>query len=134
MIIGDDKQKETLYKLLSLRQESISHTEMPTYSEHCKFVDNHPYKTWYLINKEDITIGSFYIKYDNSVGLNIIEHSEFAVENIISFINDNFVPNAPIKSMIPPFFYVNVASENRKLNDSLKALGNAELQISYKLG
>lgn len=133
-IIGNEKQKETLYELLSLRRENISHSEMPDYGEHSKFVDTHPYRIWYLINKDLVPIGSFYIKYDNSIGLNIVECSEFVVDNIIKFIKDHWVPEAPVESMVPPFFYVNVAAKNTKLITCLRAIGAKELQIAYKLG
>ena len=65
------KHIDILFKLLSNRKFNISHKEMPSFSEHEKFVSSNPYRYWYLISNKKKYIGSFYIQYDNSIGINL---------------------------------------------------------------
>lgn len=52
--------------------------EVPPFEQHEKFVmkyledyENHPFKTWYIVENEGIRIGNFTIKKNNEFGYNI---------------------------------------------------------------
>jgi RimJ/RimL family protein N-acetyltransferase len=48
---SNEQHVQVLWDLLAQRQpwQNISHSEMPTPAQHCRFVANHPYEAWYLI-------------------------------------------------------------------------------------
>lgn len=64
-----------LYELLAERtpEESISHKAMPTFAEHCKFVDSKPYAHWYLIVGDfragDENFGACYLSKQREIGV-----------------------------------------------------------------
>lgn len=60
-----------LYDLLGERteQESISHKEMPSYEQHCKFVESMPYPYWHMIEEGSAIVGSIYLTVKDEIGL-----------------------------------------------------------------
>jgi len=64
-----------LYDLLKQRDSnvSISHKKMPTYEQHVKFVMSKPYSKWYIIQKDDQSIGSIYLSKQNEIGIFLIK-------------------------------------------------------------
>ena len=106
---------------------------MPSFENHTKFVIDNPYRVWYLLEKESIDIGSFYIKFDNSIGINLQEYSLDNIESIITFIKNNYSPLPSFPSMIPPYFYINSPINNAKLKSILNKLEVIPIQISYKI-
>ena len=62
---------QELYDLLLERtpEQSISHKQMPTYQEHCQFVNSKPYKDWFLIEDRGHVVGSIYLTHQNEVGV-----------------------------------------------------------------
>ena len=72
---------------------------MPSLSDHKKFVKKNPYLYWYIFSVGDIAIGTFYIKKDNSIGININNPSILIVKKIFKFIFENFKPEKEIPSL-----------------------------------
>lgn len=131
-IVPTDIQIEKLYLLLKNRSYMISHKFLPSFEEHKSFVSNYPYIAWYLLYKNKSALGSFYIHTDNSVGINLIEkYEENDVCNIIGYIQKNYSPLPPIKSVRRGVFFMNVASENTELIKVLQNLGKTEFQSSF---
>ena len=62
--------KDILYKILEQRQpqESISHKEMPSWDEHCAFVDSRPYQIWYII-LTSVDVGTIYLTDQREIGV-----------------------------------------------------------------
>ena len=118
--IGTQEQISILYELLKKRSYNISHKKMPTIKEHKIFVQNNRYRDWYIVFYKGETIGSFYIKYDNSIGIKISKQKTNIVKHIIDFIYSNFEPEESIPSEIPPYFYFNVSYDNKELKDCFK--------------
>jgi RimJ/RimL family protein N-acetyltransferase len=65
-----------LYELLKEREphQNISHREMPSFEEHTRFVDSHPYQEWFVIfyewrNVEMGPIGAIYLSKQNEIGI-----------------------------------------------------------------
>lgn len=54
---------ELRWQLLQLRtpEQSISHSEMPSWPAHCAFIRNHPYEAWYVVSLEGRAIGTIYL-------------------------------------------------------------------------
>ena len=83
--LEEDKDIKFLFDLLKERTpiHSISHTKMPTYEEHAKFVKSKPYDKWYIItveliidwNKgmEETKIGTIYLTNKNEIGLFLLD-------------------------------------------------------------
>ena len=133
LITGTDKQNKILYSLLLKRTFKISHELMPDFDEHIKFVVENPYRGWFLLKSEDVYLGSFYIHKDNSLGINLISYEEEKVLWCLEFIKKEFEPLAPIKSVVPPFFYLNVSPENNEMISSLKREGHEQIQLSFRV-
>lgn len=132
-VIGNDRQKEILFNLLKKRKYNISHSELPDRKKHNSFVCNHPYREWYIVIRKKEVLGTFYIKFDNSIGLNLIDQNIENIEMILNFIKQNFSINKEVSSMIPSFFYINISSDNLELQAILDKIDVRKLQISYKI-
>jgi len=132
-ITGTNSQILILFSLLDNRKYKISHKSMPSLENHKNFVLNNPYREWYLVEKGNIDIGSFYIKFDNSIGINLKEYSLNIIKEIINFIKEKFTPQSPSPSLIPPYFYINSSVENKELKSILSELNIDSIQVSYKI-
>lgn len=64
-----------LYDLLEEREpwQNISHEKMPTWEEHCAFVDSDPYEGWWLIDDGGIIRGSVYFTKQREIGVHIFK-------------------------------------------------------------
>ena len=133
LIIGKDEQNKILYDLLLKRTFRISHQLMPNFDDHVNFILEHPYRSWFLLKDKDMYLGSFYIHNDNSIGINLITYEEEIVTWCLEFINKEFEPLPPIKSVIPPFFYLNVSPENTEMISLLKREGHEQIQLSFRV-
>ena len=130
---GGDEQIKKLYQLLHQRVHSISHVCLPDYKSHVNFVKNHPYCHWFIVTHNGDSYGSFYIKKDNSIGMNSTVVDSKILAASIDFIKKNFKPQTSQPSMVPDYFYINVASSNEELMDALKDLNKLPLQISFRI-
>ena len=132
-INGDEEQIRGLYWLLQKRVHTISHEILPDYEFHADFVKNHPYLHWFIVKDNDEVCGSFYIKRDNSIGLNLLAVDTKVVLACINYIKENFRPEAAQASLIPEYFYINVAFSNKELIEVLKVLDKMPLQTSFRI-
>ena len=132
-VIGSKEQIRILYDLLIRRTHSISHQILPTYKSHKEFVLSHPYLAWFIIRSYSEIVGSFYLKHDNSVGLNLIDQDSLYVFEVVHFIKSNFDPQPAMPSTVPPYFYINVAFSNVELKKILKKQKLMPIQTSFML-
>ena len=132
-ILSTDEQIQILYELLKTRNYVISHRSLPSFEKHRNFVQNHPYLQWFLLLNQSNYVGSFYLKKDNSIGLNLTEYSKENLGACLDFINNNFFPKEPEPSMVPNYFYVNISYLNEEALSALQQLGLKPLQISLRL-
>ena len=65
-----------LYIILSKRKFNISHNNKTSYKNHKRFVENHPYRFWYLMLEERNYLGSIYVTNENVVGITLIKSSK----------------------------------------------------------
>ncbi len=133
-IVPSDIQAWELYELLKARQHHISHVSLPSYEEHVAFVFNNPYRCWYLICREGAVLGSLYVQFDNSVGIdfrNEVDSNDFRL--VIELLRKMVQPMAPIASLRYKDFFFNVSHSNKKLQSCLEEIGYVPMQISYVL-
>lgn len=130
---GSCEQIYDLYELLKLREHSISHNKLPSYKVHKQFVQNHPYRCWFIIRCPDAVVGSIYVQFNNSVGLNINTHDKNLVKTIIDFIRSEVQPMPAVASTVAPFLFVNVAHTNKKLRRLFDELLLEQIQVSFKI-
>ena len=130
--VKDDKnQILDLYNLLEKREYNISHASLPSFREHSEFVANNPYREWFILYDANQPVGSFYIKNDNSIGINMLEQNPIYINMTIEFIKQNFKPNRAIASVVPPYFYFNVSISNVGLREILENSKLKSIQTSY---
>ena len=130
---GTAEQIEILYDLLKKRRYSISHTELPSFSDHREFVDKNPYRYWFLIYLSEEILGNFYIQFDNSIGLNIKDKYYSYIDEIVHFIERNFKPNKELKSKVAPYFSLNVPYANIELRKFLDEMTLTPIQCTYRV-
>ena len=130
---GTVEQIEILYDLLKKRKYSISHTELPNFSEHIEFVNKNPYRYWFLIYLSEEILGNFYIQFDNSIGLNIKDKYYSYIDEVVQFIERNFKPNKELKSKVAPYFYINVPYANIELRKLLNEMTLTPIQCTYRV-
>ncbi|MDB3895689.1 hypothetical protein N9361_00070 [Alphaproteobacteria bacterium] len=132
-VTASPEQIDELFNLLCERLHRISHEDV-SYNEHKGFVCSHPYRVWFLVRARHQYIGSFYIKKDNSVGINVSERFvPLVVKPIIEFVVTNYKPLVAIPSIRNGSFAINVPPANWVLAESLKDIGAEVAQVTYYL-
>lgn len=129
----EDSDCEILRELLIARRYNISHFKTPTPEEHEIFVRTHSYRYWAIVMNQEDPIGTFYLKYDNSIGINLLSPDVDQINTIISHVKDLFNPAVEVKSVVPPYFYVNVSYDNFEMQEVFEQIRKVPLQISYKI-
>lgn len=120
-----------LFKILEKRKFNISHENLPDFNSHRNFVLNHPYRFWKIVKNKNKIIGTFYITFDNVIGINLIKPSKTLYIDLIKKIFEICTPLEENKSMRSKYFLVNVNPENRKLIEALKTLGLEHIQNTF---
>lgn len=132
IVVPTEVQIEDLYSQLAHQNHKISHTNPTQYEAHENFVNNHPYRAWFIIKHKLKSIGNIYIQFNNSIGLNCNDQvTEKQIENILKLLTTDFKPLEKIPSVRFGGFFLNVASSNIKLQEKLKKLGLIESQRSF---
>lgn len=132
-VTGSDLQIQMLYDLLKRRVHTISHQSSPAFDDHRAFVLDHPYRAWFLVQKSGTYIGSVYVKHDNAVGVNVRPVTTEIIKNVLDFIRSEITPMHAKASMIPDYFYINVAASDKELQSILNAISVKKLQVSYRI-
>jgi hypothetical protein len=123
-----------LYSLLKKRRLNISHYKLPLYKEHVAFVENHPYRLWYLIKKSNDYVGSVYISHENTIGLALTENSDDVAIAALSFILSNHKPLPGVKSIRNHNFCVNIHPANIWLQEIVKnSFNGTHIQNTFEL-
>lgn len=131
----DDKQVDTLYRLLKSRRHGISHKQIPSFAEHNEFVRNHPYRAWFLVRDAEDFIGSVYVHTDNSIGIHL-EDGKLPghLRQVLDEIMQRFAPLPAVKSVRNGSFSINVAPTDKPLMAALEDCGFSIAQMTYILG
>ena len=134
LVIPTLAQIETLYKQLNNRQYKISHKNLPSFDKHTQFVQNHSYRKWFIVKDMEVVIGNVYIQFNNSIGLNV--DSSVTCEQINKILREIYTSYSPlpaVPSLRQGEFFLNVASDNKMLQNILLSLGFSEVERSYIL-
>jgi hypothetical protein len=133
-VVPTGAQIKKLYELLSLRRHSISHKDLPTYTQHESFVKKHPYRAWYIIYRGENIIGSVYVQFDNSVGINTKNDlSADELNQVVKSIRARVAPLEAIPSVRYEDFYFNVPYSDEGLKSTLQKVGFHPSQVSFVL-
>lgn len=79
-----------LYQLLKQRpdDECISHRKMPTYPQHCKYLNTFPFFLNIIILADGKKIGNFYQTARREIGIHVLKKYEYLAEEIVNVILD----------------------------------------------
>jgi hypothetical protein len=130
-VIGSPQDIETLYELLRMRENGISHVSMPTRASHRKFVLSHPYRFWYIVEETGVALGSLYFHFDNSIGISMPGQSSAMTRATLSQALALHKPLKGVKSVRSSHFFVNVRPGDHVLRRALMDLGWGTLQVTY---
>lgn len=131
-IVGNPDQIEVLFNLLSGRDHRISHIDSIRFEEHKRFVNQHPYRAWFLVALENDFVGSFYVSHQNTLGINVEDSCvQDILGPIISFVEQRYEPLAAIPSVRCGRFAVNVAPTNKTMIKALEGMGSKLAQVTY---
>ena len=124
----DQSDFRLLYNLLKERNPNmnISHKNMPTYSEHIKFVKSKPYTKWNVIEYGKQKIGSIYLSKNNEIG--IFLKKQFQGKNIGQESLELFMKMNPRKR-----YLANVSPKNTISQKFFKKNGFKLIQHTYEI-
>lgn len=73
-----EKYVKYLFTLLSQRKDwqNISHSKMPMFIQHYKFVDSKPYRNWYVVSVDDILVGATYMTNQYEIGIHLTDDNQ----------------------------------------------------------
>jgi hypothetical protein len=123
-----EEHYEFLYTLLKERPKnaSISHQKMPTWEEHCRFVDSWPtrYKQWHVVMLGHQMVGSAYLTNNNEYGMFV--KKGFMGRGIAREAFHWIRRNHPHEKL-----YSNVNPHNSRIKKLLKSMGCKLIQETY---
>ncbi len=127
------KHIKILYDMFIKRKKEfrISSGKKINYTEHQKFVKNHPYRFWFLIKIKDNYKASLYLKFDNTLSLNMVSFDSKLYKEIILKAKDAILPLPEIPSVRPGRLIINISSQNLICDKLLKEIGLKNIQKTY---
>ncbi len=118
-----------LYALLKEREGrvNISHRQMPTLSEHRRFVKSKPYKSWDLILSGKEMVGAVYLSQQNEIGLFLFKkyRGQGLGKKALGLLMG--------KHKKVTRFLANVSPKNQPSIDFFKNQGFSHIQNTYEL-
>lgn len=122
-----------LYNFICLMKFPISNITKPSLVEHSEFVKSNPYREWFMVIKKTKKIGTLYLTFENSIGVNLISNNTNDYKESILIILKKYKPINPKKSVSNKFFHVNINPSNKILEKALIELGSKFIQKTYLL-
>tara|TARA_B100000282_G_scaffold78280_1_gene54212 strand:- start:85 stop:540 length:456 start_codon:yes stop_codon:yes gene_type:complete len=120
-----------LYEILKKRKFNISNIEIPSYEQHVNFVKSNRYRKWVIIFKNDKSYGTYYLRRDNYIGINLLTSIEYDYFLIIKYILSLEKPLKEIKSIRNKFFLINTNPNNKPLLRAIKRFNFLHVENSY---
>ena len=123
-----------LFKILKERKLSynISHSKLPTFEKHKKFVKSIPYRYWFLIRKAKDNLGVAYITKNNEISIKLTKDSNLIYKETLNFILKKFKPLRAIPSKRNSNFVINLSPEDKYYVRLLTKIGAKKIQETYK--
>mgnify|MGYP006107372609 CR=1 FL=1 len=131
-VVPTQRQAEELYSQLEARRYNISHSVLPDYENHIKFLNNNPYRAWFLIKVATKFVGNIYVQFDNSIGLHCnCDIPELHIKAVLDSLLQRLAPLEVVPSARSKNYFLNVASSNLELQKKLINIGLTESQRSF---
>ena len=130
-----DEHKKLLFTVFQQRKDvdRISSDPQLIFNDHSKFVEDHPYRYWFLVKNEGCYIGAVNISYENSLGIHLFDKYESFIGQLIEKIRNTLKPLPRLASVRPGNFIINVSPKNIKLERELEMLGARCIQKTFQL-
>lgn len=123
---SEPESKEFLWRILADRppEANISHRRMPTWKEHCTFVDSNPYLHWYLVDAGE-WVGAVYLSKQREIGVGILRehHGKGYGRSAVRMLMEKH----------PGKFLANVAPSNAASMELFGGMGFRQIQITYEM-
>ena len=136
-ILDEPRASAVLYELLAERgkQESITHSTMPSPKEHEEFMRYHPYRIWYLISSDPgLYVGALNLTKHNEIGIAILKryqrqgYARAAIEYVIA----NLTPFPPVPGLRGARWLANISPQNEASVLMFQKLGFSLIQHTYR--
>jgi len=136
-VMGEEAEA-LLYVLLAQRPAAanISHSHLPSWEEHQRFVRSRPYREWFIVKNEELqSVGAVYATKQNEVGVAILQayqrrgYAKAAVQALMAQLQ----PLRPQPSFCNEHWLANVAPGNHASHELFKKLGGSVVQVTYRL-
>ena len=131
LIVPNKHQIEILFDLLNKRKHSVSHVDMPSWSEHDEFVKTNPYRAWYLIKDNENYIGTVYLTNENHISISFPYSNYSGVDEVLSWVIQNHKPLKGIKSVRPDCYQINIPASDVGFMALLDNMGYDQAQVTY---
>ena len=131
----NEKNKTILFDMYNSRKNysRISSNTNLKLKKHNDFVQNHPYRLWFLVSNEDYYIGNLYITLENIISLNLYEAHVNKYNKIISAVLKKIRPLKEVSSIKRGEFMINLSPQNKKIEKLLKNNNWSLIQKTYIL-
>ena len=133
LVVPSEQQVKILYDLLNKRKHSVSHGDMPVWSDHEEFVRMNPYRVWYLIKRLECYVGTVYLTNENHVSISVPSSDYGTVAQVLSWIIQTHEPLEGIKSVRPDCYQINIPTTDISFTALLDDLGHKKVQVTYLL-
>lgn len=120
-----------LFEFLKKKKYNISHNDVIDFGDHSHFVSKHPYRKWFLIKYQNRFMGSIYVTYENTIGINIINYEERLLKECLNNLFKIIKPLPPLPSIRNKNFLINISPENEFFKKFLQRLGSTKIQETY---
>ena len=136
-IKDDPRAAGVLYELLFERgkEQSISHSTMPSLEEHMEFMRYHPYRAWYLIQNEGgVYVGALNLTKHNEIGIAILNryqrqgYARAAIEHVLT----NIMPFPALPGLRGNKWLANINPSNEASIQMFQKLGFSHIQNTYR--
>jgi methionyl-tRNA formyltransferase len=134
-IVGQKSQIEELYNLLIFKSDDVKISSKKTTSraDHERFVKNHPYRYWFLVKRESDAIASLYVKFDNTLSINMTSFDGQSYKKILLLIMEAIKPVPGIPSITPANFIINLSDKNEECEKILDELNFNIIQKTFSI-
>ena len=122
---------DILYEILKKRDFNISNKIIPDYEAHEKFVKEYIYRVWKIVFKESKPIGTYYLTFDNYIGINLITSNHNDYIEVVKYVLTNEKPLREIKSLRNKNFLININPKNLVFKQALSKLNFEHIQNTY---
>lgn len=106
---------------------NISHQAMPSYAEHCHFVEFHPYRAWFLIEVDGSCVGSIYLSERDEIGIFLYKchQNQGYAKEAVRLLMTKTLPRYPRR------YLANINPRNDRSISFFRKLGFKPLQVTY---